>query len=202
MNRGLKTQLKVFIVVISTVKTVFTLHISRRNFFNLQPKSGWLRYLQNFHKRWVISTLRKQSFTVYKRCCENHWIILNLCYLICGRDLHTMVQATSNPSPSSHSSHIFKFTDLSAPLSNESNMSFESPLKKRRIGNSEVECSTPPVSFTSESTHTQVHKIVKNECEELIELIVLLLILIPYLYVHSDSIQDQAKLWITLSLSK
>ena len=113
-----------------------------------------------------------------------------------------MIQATPNPSPSSHSSHIFKFTDLSAPPSNNSNVSFESPSKKRKIGNSEVECSTLPVSFTSEGTHTQVHKIIKRECEELIELIVHLSILIPFLSVHSESIQDQAKLWITLSLSK
>lgn len=110
-----------------------------------------------------------------------------------------MVQATPNPSPSSHSSNIFKFTDLSAPLSNDSN---ESSSKKRKIGNSEVEFSTLPMSFASESIHTQVHKIIKEECEELIELIVYLLILIPLLSVHSDSIQDQAKLWITLSLSK
>ena len=113
-----------------------------------------------------------------------------------------MIQATPNPSPSSHSSHIFKFTDLSAPSSNNSNVSFESPSKKRKIGNSEVECSTLPVSFASEGTHTQVHKIIKRECEELIELIVHLSILIPFLSVHSESIQDQAKLWITLSLSK
>jgi proteasome activator subunit 3 (PA28 gamma) len=115
-----------------------------------------------------------------------------------------MIQATPNPSPSSH---IFKFTDLSAPLSKNSNVSFESPSKKRKIGNSEVECSTPPVSFASElddGTHTQVelHKIIKRECEELIELIVHPSIFIPFLSVHSESIQDQAKLWITISLSK
>jgi hypothetical protein len=141
---------------------------------------------------------------VFTRCCEISLFILNLCYLICGRDLHAMIQATPNPSPSSHSSHIFKFTDLSAPLSNNSNVSFESPSKKRKIGNSEVEYSTQAlqVSFASESTHIQVHKIIKRECEELIELIVHLSILIPFLSVHSESIQDQAKLWITLSLSK
>ena len=128
--------------------------------------------------------------------------ISHLCYLICGRDLHAMIQATApNPSPSSHSSHIFNFTDLSAPLSNNSNVSFESPSKKRKFGNSEVECSTLPVSFASESIHTQVHKIIKKECEELIELIVHLSILIIFLFVHSESIQDQAKLWITVSLS-
>jgi hypothetical protein len=117
-----------------------------------------------------------------------------------------MIQATPNPSPSSHSPHIFKFTDLSDPLSNNSNDSFESPSKKRKFGNSEVECSTLPellpVSFASESTHTQVHKTIKKECEELIELIVHLSIFIPFLSVHSESLQDQAKLWITLSLSK
>ena len=121
------------------------------------------------------------------------------------RDLHTMIETTPNPSQSSSSpdsSHIFKLADLSAPLSNDSNVSFESPSKKRKLGNSEAECSTLPVSFVSESTHSQVHKIIKKECEELIELIVLLLILIPFLSVHSESIQDQAKLWITLSLSK
>lgn len=112
-----------------------------------------------------------------------------------------MVQATPNPSPSSPS-HKFNFTDLSAPLSNDSNVSFQSPSKKRKFSNSEVEFSTLPLSFASESTHTQVHKIIKKECEELIELIVHLLILISFLLVHSESIQDQAKLWITLSLSK
>lgn len=113
--------------------------------------------------------------------------IFNSCNLICGRDLHAMIEATPNPSPSSHSSHIFKFTDLSAPPPNNSNVSFESPSKKRKIGNSEVECSTLPlaVSFASESTHTQVHRVIKKECEELVELIVHLLILIPFLSVHS-----------------
>ena len=115
-----------------------------------------------------------------------------------------MIQATPTPSQSPHSSHIFKFTDLSAPLSINSNVSFESPSKKRKIGSSEVECSTLPVSFASdsESTYTQVHKIIKKECEELIELIVHLSVLIPFLFVHFESIQDEAKLWITLSLSK
>lgn len=97
-----------------------------------------------------------------------------------------MIQATPNPSSPFHSSHTFKFT---GPLSINSNVSFESPsLKKRRFedhGDSEVECSqTLPAAFlASESTHAQVHKIIKSECEELIQLI------------------DQAKLWITLSLS-
>ena len=107
-----------------------------------------------------------------------HLNSFNLCYLICGRDLHAMIEATPNPSPFSHSSHIFNFTDLSAPLSNNSNVSIESSSKKRKFDNAEVECSTLPVSFASESTHTQVHKIIKKECEELIELIVHLLI--PY----------------------
>jgi len=102
--------------------------------------------------------------------------------------LHALIQATPNPSSPFHSSHIHKVTDLSGPLSINSNLSFESPSSKKRKfedhGNSEVECSDLPVAcFASESTHTQVHKIIKTECEELIELI------------------DQAKLWITLSLS-
>ena len=116
-----------------------------------------------------------------------------------------MIQVTPDTSPCSHSPHIFRFTDFSAPLSN-STVSFESSSKKRKIGNSEVECSTLPVSFASSSestpSHTQIHKIIKKECEELIELIVHLSILIHFLSAHSESIQDQAKLWITLSLSK
>ena len=119
------------------------------------------------------------------------------------RDLHALIQATQNPSaPSSHSSHIFKFTNLSGPLSNDSTVSLESPSKKRKICNSEAECSTLPVSFASESFHTQIHKIIKKECEDLIELIVHFLTLIHFLSVHSKSMQDQAKLWIILSLSK
>jgi hypothetical protein len=98
-----------------------------------------------------------------------------------------MVQARPNPSPTSLSSHIFRFTDPSSPLSNNSTVSFESPSKKRKIGNSEVECSALPVLFASESTHTQVHKIIKKECEELIELIVHLLFLyIFYLFIPSQ----------------
>ena len=116
-----------------------------------------------------------------------------------------MIQVAPNPSSPFHSSHIFEFADLSVSLSNNSNVSFESPSsKKRKIGDqgnsAEVECSTLPVA--SESTHTQVHKIIKKECEELIELIVRLSIFITLMTVHPESIQDQAKLWITLSLSK
>ena len=115
-----------------------------------------------------------------------------------------MIQAAPNPSSPFHSSHISNLTELSA-LSNNSNVIFESPSKKRKIGdrsNSEVECSALPVAFASESNHTQVHKIIKRECEELVELIVHRSISIPFLSTHFESIQDQAKLWITLSLSK
>ncbi|KAF8807784.1 proteasome activator pa28, REG alpha/beta subunit [Phlegmacium glaucopus] len=98
-----------------------------------------------------------------------------------------MIQAAPNPSSPSgfHSSHIFKPSDFSAPLSNHPNVSFESPSKKRKIAHhgNEVEDSTLPVAFTSESTHVRLHEAIKKECEELVELI------------------DQAKLWITLSLS-
>jgi hypothetical protein len=116
-----------------------------------------------------------------------------------------MIQAAPNPSSPFHSSHIFKFTGLSVPLSNNPNVSFESPSsKKRKIGDHgnspEVECATLPLA--SESTHTQVHEIIKKECEELIELIVRLSIFTTFITAHLESIQDQAKLWITLSLSK
>lgn len=115
-----------------------------------------------------------------------------------------MVQAAPNPSSPSHSSHIFKSTDLSAPLLNNLNLSFESQLKKRKFADrgNEVEFSTLPVTFAPETTHIPIHEFIKKECEELVELIVHLLIFMRLLSTHSDLIQDQAKLWITLSLSK
>ena len=93
-----------------------------------------------------------------------------------------MIQAT----PSAfHSSHVFKFTGFSAPLSNNSNVPFETTSKKRKIAD-HVERSTLPVDFTSEGSHIPVHEIIKKECEELIELIVHLLISIPLLSTHPD----------------
>ena len=105
-----------------------------------------------------------------------------------ARDLHAMIiqaQAVPNPSLPSQSSHIFKFTELSGPLSNYSSVSFESRSKKRKFSESqsnEVECSTLPAISTSETTHTQVHKIIKKECEELVELIVHLSIFILFFH--------------------
>jgi hypothetical protein len=103
-----------------------------------------------------------------------------------------MIQAAPNPSSPFHSSHIFKFTDLAAPLSNNPNLSFGYPwAKKRKIADRgsdlEVECSTVPVALASESNHIPVHEIIKKECEELVELIVHLSIFMPFLFAYSDS---------------
>lgn len=103
-----------------------------------------------------------------------------------------MIQATPNPPSPFHSSHmLFKLTDPSASLSNNSKETFGSPLKKRKIterGNEVENSSTLPVAFasSSEGTYIQVHKIIKRECEELIELIVHLSIFMPFLSAYSD----------------
>ena len=74
MNRGLKTQLKVSIVAISTSKTKYSRYIHAmyclQDFFQSTTKVGMVAVFTKFPQKVGDFYVVKQLFIVYKRCCE------------------------------------------------------------------------------------------------------------------------------------